>query len=34
MATGTLAPPKPKSYDDGFFRSISLWLTTIDHNCR
>jgi cytochrome c oxidase subunit 1 len=31
MATGTLAPPRPKSYDDTFFRPISLWLTTTDH---
>ncbi len=31
MATTTLAPPKPKSYDDSFFKPISLWLTTTDH---
>src|SRR5579872_1868971 len=31
MATGTLAPPRPKSYDDSFFRPITLWLTTTDH---
>lgn len=31
MATGTLAPPRPKHYDDTFFRPISLWLTTTDH---
>jgi cytochrome c oxidase subunit 1 len=31
MATETLAPPKPKSYDDTFFKPISLWLTTTDH---
>ena len=27
----TLAPPRPKSYDDTFFKPISLWLTTTDH---
>jgi cytochrome c oxidase subunit I len=27
----TLAPPRPKSYDDSFFKPISLWLTTTDH---
>jgi len=27
----TLAPPRPKSYDDSFWRPISLWLTTTDH---
>ncbi|MDQ6636484.1 MAG: cytochrome c oxidase subunit I [Candidatus Dormibacteraeota bacterium] len=26
-----LAPPRPKSYDDTFFKPISLWLTTTDH---
>jgi cytochrome c oxidase subunit I len=31
MATETLAPPRPKSYDDTFFKPISLWLTTTDH---
>jgi cytochrome c oxidase subunit I len=31
MATRTLAPPRPKSYDDSFFRPITLWLTTTDH---
>ena len=31
MATRTLAPPKPKSYNDSFFKPISLWLTTTDH---
>ncbi len=31
MATTTLAPPRPKSYDDSFFRPITLWLTTTDH---
>jgi len=30
MAT-TLAPPRPKAYDDSFFKPISLWLTTTDH---
>jgi cytochrome c oxidase subunit I len=27
----TLAPPRPKSYDDTFFKPIALWLTTTDH---
>jgi cytochrome c oxidase subunit 1 len=27
----TLAPPKPKAYDDTFWKPISLWLTTTDH---
>src|SRR5437660_430521 len=27
----TLAPPRPKTYDDTFFKPISLWLTTTDH---
>ena len=27
----TLAPPRPKNYDDSFFKPISLWLTTTDH---
>jgi cytochrome c oxidase subunit I len=27
----TLAPPRPKSYDDSFWKPISLWLTTTDH---
>src|SRR5499427_2422591 len=27
----TLAPPRPKAYDDSFFKPISLWLTTTDH---
>jgi cytochrome c oxidase subunit I len=31
MATTTLAPPRPKSYDDSFFRPVTLWLTTTDH---
>jgi cytochrome c oxidase subunit 1 len=30
MAT-TLAPARPKSYDDTFFKPITLWLTTTDH---
>jgi cytochrome c oxidase subunit 1 len=30
MAT-TLAPPRPKSYDDTFFKPVTLWLTTTDH---
>ena len=29
MATTVL--PRPKAYDDSFFRPISLWLTTTDH---
>src|SRR5437867_3075409 len=29
MATTTL--PRPKAYDDTFFKPISLWLTTTDH---
>src|SRR6266704_5682318 len=29
MATTTL--PRPKQYDDTFFKPISLWLTTTDH---
>jgi len=31
MATTTLAPPRPKSYDDSFFRPVTIWLTTTDH---
>src|SRR5438477_2208660 len=31
MATEVLAPPKPKAYDETFFRPITLWLTTTDH---
>ena len=33
MATQTevLAPVRPKSYDDSFFRPVTLWLTTTDH---
>ena len=33
MATTTevLAPVRPKSYDDSFFRPVTLWLTTTDH---
>ncbi|TMC08542.1 MAG: cytochrome ubiquinol oxidase subunit I, partial [Chloroflexi bacterium] len=27
----TLAPPRPRSYDDSFWKPISLWLTTTDH---
>jgi cytochrome c oxidase subunit 1 len=27
----TIATPRPKSYDETFFRPISLWLTTTDH---
>jgi cytochrome c oxidase subunit 1 len=27
----TLAPPRPKSYDDTFWKPITLWLTTTDH---
>jgi cytochrome c oxidase subunit 1 len=27
----TLAPPRPKTYDDTFWKPISLWLTTTDH---
>jgi len=27
----TLALPRPKSYDDSFWKPISLWLTTTDH---
>ncbi|HEX4214596.1 MAG TPA: cytochrome c oxidase subunit I [Candidatus Dormibacteraeota bacterium] len=30
MAT-TLAPPRPKAYDNTFWKPISLWLTTTDH---
>jgi cytochrome c oxidase subunit I len=30
MAT-VAAPPRPKTYDDTFFKPISLWLTTTDH---
>src|SRR6266567_2983933 len=30
MAT-VAAPPRPKAYDETFFRPISLWLTTTDH---
>ncbi|MDR0360118.1 MAG: cytochrome c oxidase subunit I [bacterium] len=30
MAT-TVAPPRPKSYNETFWRPISLWLTTTDH---
>jgi cytochrome c oxidase subunit I len=31
MATEVLSPPRPKSYDDTFFKPITLWLTTTDH---
>src|SRR5438067_12457851 len=33
MATTTevLAPPRPKAYDDTFFKPISIWLVTTDH---
>ena len=31
MATTTVLPPRPKSYDDSFFRPVTLWLTTTDH---
>src|SRR5437764_7326549 len=31
MAQQVLAPPRPKAYDDTFFKPISLWLTTTDH---
>jgi cytochrome c oxidase subunit I len=27
----TLAPPRPKTYDDTFWKPITLWLTTTDH---
>src|SRR5712692_3047291 len=27
----TLAPPKPKAYEDTFFGPIAIWLTTTDH---
>jgi cytochrome c oxidase subunit I len=27
----TLAPPRPKTYDDSFWKPITLWLTTTDH---
>jgi cytochrome c oxidase subunit 1 len=27
----TLAPPRPKAYDETFWRPISIWLTTTDH---
>src|SRR6266487_5680193 len=27
----TTALPRPKQYDDSFFKPISLWLTTTDH---
>src|SRR5579859_4849282 len=27
----TLAPPRPKSYEEGFFSPITVWLTTTDH---
>jgi cytochrome c oxidase subunit I len=27
----TLAPPRPKAYNDTFFKPIGLWLTTTDH---
>src|SRR5581483_12465526 len=30
MATA-VAPPRPKAYDETFFRPITLWLTTTDH---
>ena len=30
MAATTVLP-RPKSYDDSFFKPISLWLTTTDH---
>ena len=26
-----LAPPKPRSYCDSFFKPVSLWLTTTDN---
>ena len=29
MATTVL--PRPKAYDDTFFKPISIWLTTTDH---
>jgi len=31
MAQQVLAPPRPKAYDDTFWKPISLWLTTTDH---
>ncbi|MGH7862489.1 MAG: cytochrome c oxidase subunit I [Candidatus Dormibacteraceae bacterium] len=27
----TLAPPRPKAYNETFFRPITLWMTTTDH---
>ena len=30
MAATTVLP-RPKAYDDTFFRPISIWLTTTDH---
>ena len=27
----TLAPPRPKIYDDDFFKPVTVWLTTTDH---
>src|ERR1700726_223186 len=30
MAATTVLP-RPKTYDDSFFRPVSLWLTTTDH---
>jgi cytochrome c oxidase subunit I len=27
----SLAPPRPRTYDDTFFKPIALWLTTTDH---
>jgi len=27
----TLAPPRPKAYDDSFWKPVTLWLTTTDH---
>ena len=30
MAATTVLP-RPKEYDDSFFKPISLWLTTTDH---
>ena len=26
-----VAPPRPRSYDDTFWKPLSLWLTTTDH---
>src|SRR5258706_15174445 len=30
MAATTVLP-RPKAYDDSFFRPVSIWLTTTDH---